>query len=357
MIYTKKFIVFIALTITIVLLVVCFNSEFGSKGRFSGDFWRQLGVQKEEVDEIRLIFQDQIVILEENKATAFLDTLTSLEEKEVVDQHEFTPSDISVVFVTDGEEQEVTFYWFPYKKILADGAGVIYAGSNQKLPQITGNRVDVTIEGKKYHFSFSTDQMWTEELMCQAYDQCAEYQGLKKMYQLRGGDYYDNVESAMLEEMPTAVDILDSSDIVFLGTFLTQAYNHHPGDFAHVKSIEIFRIDEVLKGTADEMYYNILSEHTANRAYMDSNYEAVTIVNESFYNPVYQKGNQYLICVDTDKDDIYQTFCQYGTAVVDGDTLFPRFNTEEHPFYNVKIQTVRDLLEEMQPSQKEGTVR
>ena len=112
--------------------------------------------------------------------------------------------------------------------------------------------------------------------------------------------------------------------------------------------VEEFRVDEVLKGEEDERYYRMYRSNRLNRI-IQANGQYL-IPDFSNQNPDYRQGEQYLICIRQEEpgvsgeNDFY--FGQYGSAVVDGDTLFPRFNTEDHPFYNVKIQALRDLLAE-----------
>ena len=90
------------------------------------------------------------------------------------------------------------------------------------------------------------------------------------------------------------------------------------------------------------------------------NWDQISIAQQSIHNPDYLPGVQYLICVDiiqyevqvdTDQDSYTymeqrnQTHGQYDTAVVDGDMLYPRYNTELHPFYNLHLNELKELLQ------------
>ena len=105
------------------------------------------------------------------------------------------------------------------------------------------------------------------------------------------------------------------------------------------------------------------SEHTTSEAlvgYEDGYWDQISIAQQSIHNPDYLPGVQYLICVDiiqyevqvdtdqgsyTDMVQRNQTHGQYDTAVVDGDMLYPRYNTELHPFYNLHLNELKELLQ------------
>ena len=353
-------IIMIMIAIIIAVLIAC---GILTPEKQSG-FWGQLGITRESIKEVQLEFQGQRVGMTETKAASFLDTLTTLETVEVADDHEFTPSDIKVILKTEGEEQEVIFYWFTNHQTVPAGVTICYGASTDIEPmELLGNRVDVLFDGNKYHFQFTTQQVWSETLMRQSYDQLAESQGLFTRCELLGGDRFNERPSEFQTEVPYLEDIVNNSELIFLGTYMVKVNNNYYYKYGNGRSLEVFAVDEVLKGSFDGEYYRMSSEHTTSEAlvgYEDGYWDQISIAQQSIHNPDYLPGVQYLICVDiiqyevevdTDQDSYTymeqrnQTHGQYDTAVVDGDMLYPRYNTELHPFYNLHLNELKELLQ------------
>ena len=232
-------------------------------------FWGQLGITRESIKEVQLEFQGQRVGMTETKAASFLDTLTTLETVEVADDHEFTPSDIKVILKTEGEEQEVIFYWFTNHQTVPAGVMICYGASTDIEPmELLGNRVDVLFDGNKYHFQFTTQQVWSETLMRQTYDQLAESQGLFTRCELLGGDRFSEPFSEFQAEVPSLNDVISNSELILLGSHMAKVSNNNYYEFGHGRSLEVFAVDEVLKGSFDDAYYRMPSEHTTSGAEM-----------------------------------------------------------------------------------------
>ena len=330
------------------IAAICFAAFLWMKQKPADDFWGQLGITKKQVEEVRLVYEDQEVRMEDQTLEDFLDTLSTMEKTEVSDTHEFCPSDVGVIFVAEGRQYPVTFYWFPY---LAEEINSF---------ETMEDRVDIKLDDTLHHFRLTTAKTWTEEKMLQMYDQYAEKQGLLQRCKLRCADRIEQSESPFCQETYSLQEVLEQSDLVFLGTYIdfyAPDMFLYPRNLSRKECIERFHIDEVLKGSSEEPYYNVYGYHVPNYMlrYVDPAHptQRVTdwiISSASIYDPFYKEGGQYLICVKQQEPGISREgdfyFGQYGSAIVDGDTLFPRFNTENHPFYNVKIQTVRDLLAE-----------
>lgn len=351
----------IAAVFMVVLLAIAFGILTPEK---QSGFWGQLGITRESIKEVQLEFQGQRVGMTETKAASFLDTLTTLETVEVADDHEFTPSDIKVILKTEGEEQEVIFYWFTNHQTVPAGVTICYGASTDVEPmELLGNRVDVLFNGNKYHFQFTTQQVWSETLMRQTYDQLAESQGLFTRCELLGGDRFSEPFSEFQAEVPSLNDVISNSELILLGSHMAKVSNNNYYEFGHGRSLEVFAVDEVLKGSFDDAYYRMPSEHTTSGAEMGFEggyWDQISIAQQSIHNPDYLPGVQYLICVDiiqyevqvdTDQDSYTymeqrnQTHGQYDTAVVDGDMLYPRYNTELHPFYNLHLNELKELLQ------------
>lgn len=329
------------------MLLLCICS-CGSHQK-SNTFWDELGADKEDIDEVWLVYRDQKVRLEEQTMNDFLQTISEAKPSEVEDNHEFTPSDYTVIFSADGHEYPVIFYWFPYVVQLSYERTQVmneYLKTDQDYLKPIGDRFDAVMQGKKYHFRFSEERKWTESLMRDVYDRCAKNQGLLTRMEQDGGDHWQEVPldpaSPIFEDYPLS-RILEESDRVLLCTFEREIID---GRWDRSRRTDyLFRVDEVLKGEMQKSWYVMNGYPTPRTVYSwKGNDSDVIIYYANFYNPEYQKGKQYLICIaETDIDDDY--FAQYGTAILDGDTLFPRFNTEQHPFYNVKLEDVREYLE------------
>ena len=98
------------LLLAIGIAAICFAAFLWMKQKPADDFWKQLGITREQVEEVRLVYEGQEVRMEDQTLADFLDTLSTLEKTEVSDTHEFCPSDVGVIFVAEGRQYPVTFY-------------------------------------------------------------------------------------------------------------------------------------------------------------------------------------------------------------------------------------------------------
>lgn len=311
-------------------------------------FYDQLGVSPEAVDEVILRYHDQDVIMGQRSTEDFLETLKLSKPTVIADQHEFTPSDIEVIFKSGQREYPVTFYWFPYHTPngLTSGNGSIHFDYTSKEQaeflnpgQRIGDRFDVMIGSATFHYRFQTEKVWTEELMRSVYDQSAAEQSLRRMAVLDGGDVGYLQQGLYTDQTYSIEEILSQSDLVLLATFERTIWCQDMAKYLFSDQDQ-FHVDEVLKGNLTDEWY-MFPSNTLWECYIDG-FDQIQIAYQPAYAPLYEKGKQYLICFDADGGDGY--FGQYGSAVLDGDLLFPRYNTEDHPFYNVSLQTVRELL-------------
>lgn len=313
---------------------------------YARSFWQQLCVKKEDIEEVRYCYQGQEITLGKIATERTLDCLSLSEPTEVEENHEFIPSSIGVTFIANGKEYPVTFYWFPY---VAASVGNFSGCTSELLPSsppsIIGDRFDVMIDGKKYHYRFTTDQVLTEENMLSVYDQLASENHLLTRAEMDGGSFAYQQGGLFTTETYTADEILSQSQLILLATYKGERWNIDPEIVVAPSRgfSDIFYIDEVLKGEAEDLTYAVPSGSVGK--YVGNIRTGKTqVAYPAVYAPPLQIGKQYLICVGKNSYGAPEYFGQYGRAVLDGNTLFPIFNTEEHPFYNVSLQDVRDLI-------------
>lgn len=310
--------------------------------------FEQIGLEIENIEEIWLSYRNQKVLMTEQAKEDFLDSLSHSEAITVEDNHEFTASKIEIIFVANEVKYPVTFYWFPYylPTEMSYGAHTVAVDYNQIVSeankvQLIGNRFDITMDGKKYHYRFITEKVLTEDLMCSLYDKCAIQQNLLSRAKLDGADESFSQRGLCVSKIYTLEEVLSESDLIFIGTYERTIWCQDMAKYMY-SDMDQFHIDEVLKGETIEEWYMFQSDFLWD-CYIDG-FGKIQIADKPVYSPAYQIGESYLICVNEDSEGENKYFGQYGTAVIDGDTLFPRFNTEEHPFYNIELQTIREYL-------------
>lgn len=316
----------------------------------SKSFWQQLGAEREQVDEVRFTYRNQTVTLDHWYTERFLDAISASEPAVISEAHEFTPSEITVTFRCGKREYPLTFYWFPYDTMPGETPGTLFDYADSYQPpsvERIGDRFDVIIGGKKYHYRFTGSTMWTEEDMRAAYgDAVSVYnrsaeQRLLSMAKLDGaaGSYSSG---GLLSAHPYSLEeILSESDLVFLATHEGICIDRFPASQNPIRyNWDHFHIQEVLKGEADSPWYNLLSSSFGKFCMLN---DQLLVAYPRAYAPDFKPGLTYLICArQTEDGDVY--FGQYSTAVLDQDTLFPRFNTENHPFYNISLSQLRERL-------------
>ncbi|MCI8632884.1 MAG: hypothetical protein HFE64_05310 [Lachnospiraceae bacterium] len=321
---------------------------------FSGSspkpFWQQLGAQREQVDAVRFTYHGQSVSLDRRDTTRFLDAISASEPAVISEAHEFTPCDITVTFLCGEAEYLLTFYWFPYDTMPGETPGALFDYADSYQPPLferIGNRFDVIIDGQKYHYRFTGSTMWTEEDMRAAYNNAVSVynrsseQRLLSMAKLDGaaGSYSPG---GLLSAHPYSLEeILSESDLIFLATHEGICIDRFPASQNPIRyNWDHFHIQEVLKGEANSPWYKLLSSSFGKFCMLN---DQLLVAYPRAYAPDFKPELTYLICVkQTEDGDVY--FGQYSTAVLDQDTLFPRFNTEDHPFYNISLSQLRERL-------------
>lgn len=329
----------------IILLPLClaFCLLLSSSSR---SFWDQLGVPSDSIDEIHFSYRDQSIPLDQFAMNQFIHALSQSEPARIEENHEFTPSDIDVTFLSGNQKVQVTFYWFPYIAKLEGFEDVmIDASETESFYPLIGNRFDAVINGKKYHYRFTSSDVWTEEMAHSSYNRIASVNHFPTTAKIDGCDR-GYTQAGLFSAKPyTLNEILSESSLIFLGTYEGDCRRKPYTDASYTIDWDRFYIQEILKGTSESLWYELPTDRKG--SFFQDAWNRMCAAYPAVYAPNFQTDEVYLICCIQNSEGYDQYFGQYSTAVLEDGVLFPRFNTEDHPFYNISLQEVRQRLKEV----------
>ncbi len=350
----KKLFCFV-LTVTFIMLSGCSTqSETKRLESVTGkSFFEAAGIDSEAIKEINLVYMDQAVSLSEEQKENFIQILSRSAGFEPEEAHVFKPSDYVVRFVTEDGAVDYTFYWFNGRRDLDDtGEDTARCGNDYSDAYLfCDNRFDVDLNGTICHFRFADGDVWTEDVSWDVYSSRAKKEGLKQRYELDGFDQDCRFETAFasnnLAYDPDYKNVLENEDtkIVILARYVGNGHTEKTGK---MNEDAYFMVEETLKGEIEAGHTIMVPVMAEIYPYYDDNYTlSVFPVYLSPVTPEFQKGKVYLLCLkdQTEGDGYLFSLSQYSQAVLEGDTLFPTYNTEIHPFYNIPLSKIREALE------------
>ena len=311
-----------------------------------GSVFQKLKLEEEEIIGIDLVYKNQRVSFSDSLVQDFLETLTLSQECLVEEKHLFFPSDYGIIFVTETGEIPVVFYWFSGREM--EGERITVTDGDPMQPfKYVDDRFDVQIDEIVYHFRFGCDKegrqnIWTEDTSRQVYDAMASQQGLFRRGILDGFDYFGYGSPSYLEPNIHWQEVIDLSDIVALTTYLgKRADNTRPDSWPWKNGLDCFVIEDLIKGEIPGEDIEIqLIDWYGEDAYNGRGYAIYPVAN-----PPYIQGETYLLVLQITESTLHEMDL-YGSggysAVVDDGTVFPRYNTEHHPFYNISLADIRD---------------
>lgn len=318
-------------------------------------FFRLIGVTAAEVDQIRMENQQVAVELEADDCAALLECLQNAQGKraDYQDGYPYTPSEYAITLIAGEEEIEVTFSWFSGKEYVftewLDTATEII------VPKTIDNRFDICYQGQWYTFYQNEETIWNEERSQEAFKKSANRQGIKltPRYEADGfmGETIHSVGEVYLPkglewQGKSAEQILLASELVVIATstgLITKDAYPYECQFSFC-NFESFEVKEILKGTVQE-----------DELYMYQQYGPIE--NLVFYppseDPFYQKGHTYLLCLQKGPDlageaSYEPTAGIFSTAVEQNGWVYPRYNTEYHPFAGIALDEIRQICHTIQ---------
>lgn len=341
----KVFSIVLLVSILLSSLLTSCGADIEEKD-FVTSFFDVLGFEAASVTKIELEYQNQKVQLSESVCQDFLETLQAASPFEAEEKHVYTPSDYLVYFTTEDKTIPVTFYWFSGRQMVGERV-MVTDGDPQQSFEYIDDRFDVMIKDTIYHFRFGKTEnggvkRWTEDTMRETFDARASQTGLKRRGTLDGFDKWGYVSLTYLEPEITWQELIEDADLVVVVTYLEQLLPEKkltgwPGG----KGIDQFRIDNILKGNIERETIELPTWY------------GVEVLSGNRYGvypvckPPYITGQKYLLVLKKD-NGIFHEIDLYGTggysAEVEEGYLFPRYNTEHHPFYNVALEEIVDFV-------------
>ena len=350
----KKLFCFV-LTVTFIMLSGCsMQSKTREPDNVTGkSFFEAAGIDSEAIKEIDLVYMDQAVSFSEEQKENFIQILSRSARFELEEAHVFKPSDYVVRFVTEDGAVDYTFYWFNGRRAVSelDDNNEQYGNDTVQAYVFCDNRFDVEINGTICYFRFADGDIWTEDNSWDLYNSRAKKEGLKQRYELDGYDqdcpYGLTFASINLSSDPDYMMILEDEETknVVLAQYVGKAHNENT---SKVDDQAYFMVLETLKGNIQVGHTIMIPVAAVNNPYYDDSYSlSLKPYYPSPVAPEYQKGEVYLLCLnDLQEYGGYQSsLSQYSQAILEGDTLFPTYNTEIHPFYNIPLSKIREALE------------
>ena len=252
--------------------------------------------------------------------------------------------------MNSGKSVDACFYFF---------SGLV---QSEDLDTISGTRLsyvdtryDIKIGETIYHFRFSPDHYWTEDDSRAAFDWAAKAKGAPSRAKLDGFDDVLNPQIKSISKSWTWESVIDSADLVVLARYHTKIgepyFADTIGSFGLVEGYlynprlyDLFSIQEVIKGSwsSDSIY---IPAYVSGRVVTDDyGRQYSQYILPDVRDPEYQEDEVYLLCL-TCKDEL-QVYTGYGrtvsAVVLDEGYLYPRYNTEYHPFAGVSLDQVKD---------------
>ena len=334
----SAFLLSVLLAVTL-LLSACSHPAQSS----SGSFWSGLGVKKRNITAVQLVYRGQKVALNQEQLDSFLQMLDSAEVFEPEDAHVYHPSDYSVVFVTAQGEKCVTFTWFEGRLAKGEQEDKIDEVS-PALYELTDTRFDVEVEGVFYSFhapSEGESVRWNETLMRTVYDANAKAAGLKCRYQLDGFDLekQEALQVYVPTEIPSMEDVLAEEHAQLI--VLAQYVGRTAGDEVHYFGDDVFKVMEIYRGSETE----VIRIHAAAGILADDEAGTLTGFYQDACAASFEEGKTYLLCLNEEWDGTFGLgMAQFSCAVLDDETLYPAYNTENHPFTGVTLDEIAEKV-------------
>ena len=307
-------------------LCILFSWENQSAG-----FFDLLGVQREKVISVQLLYGQAEIPLSENEQIRLLESLDQAQRQpEKEESQGYRPSEFTVQINTEQKAYDLKFYWFSGKRY-----------EDNRFAAYTDRRFDVEIGGKYYSFLQQDTAYWNEDLSRQAFQGAVMRGEAQEQYVLDGYDgkviAHDMGVPEGAQDMNISCEsVFAESDIVMIGHFTG---NYQLEDTGHKNPV--FQVEEVWKSECDPGSEIALREWP----YGENTHEGKTYMH---YPPIelpsFIENERYLLCLQDTAEGYRLTKGVCGSARIWKQSTYPRYNTEFHPFFSKSLEELRKGL-------------
>lgn len=320
-------------------------------------FFDVVGFTKENVTNISICYKGVSQDLQESDRQRLLDSLQGAQGSIVKYDHEYPyhVSDYQIQLHVGNEVYEFPFAWFSGFEYVVMGSGdEAYYSS---LIEYTDRRVDVQIDGNWYTFQQAKDVFWNEDVSYMAY------------YTAEDANQDFSSQASSSSEFGTVKDSPDYADPKYFvyhaplivvakhsGREYIPAGDSYMGYYEY--AVDEFEVTEVLKGEYD-------TDEMLSLTGLSRNLKSETAEEKTSPRLVMQGGliggwceigdvgDTYLLFLDYNFDSSsdeweidYFRNSSYSLARIFSDTAYAALNHENHAFFELPLQELRNLCEE-----------
>ena len=319
------------------------------------DVYSLLHIKSEDIVRIELGYKDYFYPMIKGTEQNLIRDLSVSSLTNISDSHEYTPSDYTIRFVLKNDQSVDTCFCF-----FSGLTSVENPDSTSAQIVYTDTRYDIRIGDKIFHFRFSPDHYWTEDDCRAAFDMAAKAIKAPTRVEIDGFDQQKLPSQKTIPDNLTWQEVIDSAELVVLARFQTKISDissteeDNPvsrfllpeGDLYAPRQLDLFTITEVLKGDWTSKTICIPANVTGKMDVDGYGHQYTISLLPDVRDPEYKEEQTYLLCLAYRNEDIGYFYPLYArvasTAILDDGYLYPRQNTEQHPFSNVLLEEVKD---------------
>ncbi len=322
-----------------------------------GSFFEIAGFAPEDVTKVSICYEEVSYELQESNRPRLLDSLQNAQGSMITYDHEYPyhVSEYQILLHVGDEVYEFPFAWFSGYEYLVIGSGE--SARYSSLMQYTDRRVDVQIDGEWFTFQQAEDTFWNEDVSYMAY------------YTAEDANQDLSSQASSFSEFGTVKDSPEYSNpkyfvyhapLIVVAEHIDRQYTPVDDSFIghYAYAVDEFAVTEVLKGEYD----------TAERISLTGfsrSLRSTTAAEKTGPRPIMQGGLVGGWCEIGDVGDTYLLFLDYrydepsgeweigyfrnpsySLARIYNDTAYSCVNHENHAFFNMPLQALRNLCDE-----------
>ncbi len=319
-------------------------------------FFEIAGFASEDVTNISICYEGVSLDLQEANRQRLLDSLQAAQGSMVKYDHEYPyhVSEYQLRLHVGNEVYEFPFAWFSGFEYVVMGSG--NAAYYSSLIDYTDRRVDVQIDGNWYTFQQTEDIFWNEDITYMAYYTAEDAN--QNFSQASSSSEFGTVKDS--PEYSNPQYFVYHAPLIVVAEHVDRQYTpvNDPYLGHHEYAVDEFEVTEILKGK-----YN-----TAERLSLTGfsrSLKSETAAEKTGPRPIMQGGLVGGWCEIGDVGDTYLLFLDYSynepsgeweigyfrnpsysLARIYNDTAYAYVNHENHAFFNMPLQELRNLCDE-----------